>query len=140
MQIKRFEDLECWQAARSLARYLYIYTKRPDFSKDQRLSEKMIAASIEIMKDISEGFNSRSKPDSRSKPEFLRFLTHSRRACAEVQNCLYLALDQKYISEDEFAAIYGRCEKLLKIIEGLIRYLKRSLAISFWPLFARSAE
>jgi four helix bundle protein len=134
MQIKRFEDLECWQEARSLARYIYIYTKRPDFSKDRRLSEKMIAASIEIMKDISEGFN------SRSKPEFLRFLVHSRRTCAEVQNCLYLALDQKYISEDEFAAIYARCEKLLKIIEGLIRYLKRSLAISFWPLLARSAE
>ena len=86
------------------------------------------------MKDISEGFN------SRSKPAFLRFLAHSRRSCAEVQNCLYLALDQKYISEDEFAAIYRRCEKLLKIIEGLIRYLKRSLAISFWPLLVRSAE
>ena len=134
MQIKRFEDLQCWQEARSLAGYIYIYTKRPDFSKDQQLSEKMIEASIEIMKDISEGFN------SRSKPEFLRFLAHSRRSCAEVQNCLYLALDQKYISEDEFAAIYRRCEKLLKIIEGLIRYLKRSLAISFWPLLVRSAD
>jgi hypothetical protein len=42
-----------------------------------------------------------------------------------VQNCLYVALDQNYIAEDEFRSAYDHCVKVRKIIDGLIRYLKQ---------------
>jgi four helix bundle protein len=32
--IKRFEDLECWQAARELTKYVYKLTKKEAFSRD----------------------------------------------------------------------------------------------------------
>jgi len=118
MKIKRFEELECWQEARRLNQIIYTYTKRPDFAKDFRLSGQISGASISIMNNISEGF------DSRSNNEFVRFLTYSRRSCSEVQNCLYIALDQKYIPKKEFQSTYKHCEKVRKIIDGLIRYLK----------------
>ncbi|MFH1249768.1 MAG: four helix bundle protein [bacterium] len=121
MKIKRFEDLECWKEARTLNRAIYDYTKRFDFSKDFRLSGQITGASISIMNNISEGF------DSKSNNEFIRFLTYSRRSCSEVQNCLYVALDQHYIVEKEFRDTYKHCEKIRKIIDGLIRYLKKSL-------------
>ena len=70
------------------------------------------------MNNICEGF------DSRSNNEFIRFLTYSRRSCSEVQNCLYIALDQKYISAEAFQSTYAHCAKIRKIIDGLIRYLK----------------
>ena len=73
-----------------------------------------------MMSNISEGF------DSRSNNEFVRFLTYSRRSCSEVQNCLYIALDQKYILKKEFTNTYKNCEKVRKIINGLIRYLKNN--------------
>ncbi len=118
MKINRFEELECWQEARVLTKNAYDYTKRTDFSKDFRLSGQITGAAISIMNNICEGF------DSRSNNEFIRFLTYSRRSCSEAQNCLYIALDQKYISEEEFQNTYDHCAKIRKIIDGLIRYLK----------------
>ena len=118
MKFKRFEDLECWQESRALTRTIYDYTKRSAFSKDFRLSGQITGASISIMNNISEGF------DSRSNNEFMRFLTYSRRSCSEVQNCLYVALDQEYILKEEFQNTYKHCEKVRRIIDGLIRYLK----------------
>ena len=120
MKINRFEDLECWQEARVLTRLIYGYAKRPDFSKDFRLSGQITGASISIMNNMCEGF------DSRSNNEFVRFLTYSRRSCSEVQNCLYIALDQSYITDDEFQNTYRHCEKIRKMIDGLIRYLRKN--------------
>ena len=118
MRINRFEDLECWQEARSLTKTLYEFTKRSDFSRDYRLTDQLKGAAISVMNNIGEGF------DSKSNNEFIRFLTYSRRSCSEVQNCLYVALDQHYISEDEFRNAYDHCAKVRQIIDGLIRYLK----------------
>jgi len=120
VRIKRFEELECWQEARKLTKNIYTYIKRPDFAKDFRLSGQISGASISIMNNVSEGF------DSRSNNEFVRFLTYSRRSCSEVQNCLYIALDQNYILKKEFSSTYKHCEKVRKIIDGLIRYLKKN--------------
>ena len=118
MRIKRFEELECWQESRALTKKIYNFTNRPEFSEDYRLSGQITGAAISIMNNICEGF------DSRSNSEFIRFLTYSRRSCSEAQNCLYVALDQMYISENEFQDTYTHCGKVRKIIDGLIRYLK----------------
>jgi len=118
MKINRFEELECWQEARILTKNAYDYTKHTNFLKDFRLAGQITGAAISLMNNICEGF------DSRSNNEFIRFLTYSRRSCSEVQNCLYIALDQKYISADEFQNTYNHCTKIRKIIDGLIRYLK----------------
>ncbi|MFP3870530.1 MAG: four helix bundle protein [Syntrophobacteria bacterium] len=119
MKIKKFEDLECWQEARALTAIIYGYARRSEFSKDFRLSGQTTGACISIMNNICEGF------DSRSNNEFIRFLTYARRSCSEIQNCLYIALDQEYIAEQEFQKTYTHCEKVRKIIDGLIRYLKK---------------
>ena len=120
MGIKNFEELECWKESRVLTQVIYGYTKNSDFSKDFRLSGQITGASISIMNNISEGF------DAKSNNEFIRFLTYSRRSCSEVQNCLYIALDQKYILQKEFSKTYEHCKKIRKIIDGLIRYLRNN--------------
>lgn len=87
--------------------------------RDFRLSGQTRGAAISVMNNISEGF------DSKSNKEFVRYLTYSRRSCSEVQTCLYVALDQAYINEEEFRAAYKHAEKVRKIIDGLIRHLKK---------------
>lgn len=119
MKIKIFEDLECWQEARSLTRTVYGYAKKDVFSKDFRLSGQITGAAISIMNNICEGF------DARSNNEFIRFLTYSRRSCSEVQNCLYIAMDQEYITKNNFHDTYAHCTKVRMIIDGLIRHLKK---------------
>jgi four helix bundle protein len=118
MKINRFEDLECWQAARSLTQSIYRHTRRTNFSRDYRLSGQITGAASSIMNNICEGF------DARADKEFIRFLFYSRRSCSEVQNCLYIALDQEYISTEEFHQVYDHCAQIRKIIDGLRRYLK----------------
>jgi four helix bundle protein len=120
MKIKRFEDLECWQEARALTKTVYDYTKQISFSKDFRLTGQITGAAISIMNNICEGF------DARSNNEFIRFLTYSRRSCSEIQNCLYIAIDQEYITQNNFQDTYERCVKVRMIIDGLIRHLKKN--------------
>lgn len=48
------------------------------------------------MHNIAEDF------DSETNPEFVRFLRYAKRSCTEVQSELYMALDQHYITNDEF--------------------------------------
>ncbi len=119
MKIKRFEDLDCWQEARRLTRSVYKYTRLPGFSRDFSLIHQISGAVISIMNNICKGF------DARSNREFIRFLTYSRRSCSEVQNCLYIAVDQGYISNDQFRRTYAHCAKIRKMIDGLIRYLNQ---------------
>jgi four helix bundle protein len=118
MKITRFEGLECWQQARILVNMIYGAIKAsPSFQKDFRLVGQITGAAISVMNNIAEGWA------SQSNAEFIRFLTYSRRSCAETQNCLYIALDQKYI-DDDFKEIYDQALKEIQIIDGLLRYLR----------------
>jgi len=119
MTIKRFEDLECWQEARKLVNMIYsAINESPEFQKDFRLVGQYTAAGVSVMNNIAEGWA------SLSNGEFIRFLKYSRRSGAEAQNCSYVALDQNYISHSSFQEIYGQALKTIKIIDGLIRYLR----------------
>ena len=40
--------------------------------------------------------------DSETNAEFIRFLRYAKRSCTEVQSELYVALDEEYISTNEF--------------------------------------
>ena len=119
MKIERFEDLECWQQARLLIKMVYAAIRNSaDFQKDYRLVGQITGAAVSVMNNIFEGWA------SQSNAEFIRFLTYSRRSGAETQNCAYVALDQEYIIEDTFNDIYNQGLRTIKIIDGLLRYLR----------------
>jgi four helix bundle protein len=119
MTIQKFEELECWQHARKLVNLVYTAVKsNEEFQKDFRLSGQITGAAISVMNNTAEGWA------SQSNPEFIRFLTYSRRSSAETQNCAYIALDQQYISNEVFREIYEQGLKTIQIIDGLLRYLR----------------
>jgi len=72
------------------------------------------------MHNIDEGF------DGGSNSEFVKFLRYSQRSCAEVQSQLYVALDQSYITPEQFDTIYEQAAQTHRKIGGFIRYLLRS--------------
>ncbi len=73
-----------------------------------------------VMHNIAEGF------DAGTNPEFIRFLKMSRRSASEVQSELYLALDRKYINQDELTLAYNLATETKRLINGMIGYLRRS--------------
>jgi four helix bundle protein len=89
----------------------------PEFQKDLRLSGQITAAAVSSMSNISEGFS------RRSNKEFVQFLFISKSSTSEVQSESYVALDQNYISQSDFQAIYQQAEKVSKLDSGLITYL-----------------
>ena len=120
MKIERFEDIQAWQEARKLTRKIYELTNRAPFNRDLRLCGQIQDASVSIMANIAEGF------DRQSKKEFIRFLDYSSASGSEVQSHLYVALDQHYISEDDFNESYSQAKKTKGLINGFIAYLKGS--------------
>jgi four helix bundle protein len=118
MKISRFEDLECWQEARSLVRTVYTATRDGAFKKDLRLSGQIQAAAASVMANIAEGFI------RRSDKEFIQFLFIAMSSAAEVQSHLYIALDQGYIDQKQFDDMYTQANKTAMIISGLLKYLR----------------
>ena len=117
-KIIRFEDLDCWQAARELTRLVYEATNKGNFKRDLRLSGQIQAAAGSSMANIAEGFV------RRSDKEFIQFLFIAMASTAEVQSHLYIALDQGYINDKQFETLYKQADKAGKMISGLIKYLR----------------
>ena len=118
MKIKRFEELDCWQEARLITRTIYGITTNGSFKKDYSLTDQVRRAATSIMANIAEGF---SRQGDR---EFTQFLFISKSSASELQSHLYVALDQKYISQEEFTSLYELLESTQKRISNLIKYLK----------------
>jgi len=120
MKIEKFEDLDCWKKARELANLIYDLTSQKSFGKDFQLRDQMQDAAGSAMHNIAEGF------EAGSDAEFVRFLKISRRSASEIQSELYLALDRKYILENQLGRAYAKATETKRLINGLIAYLHRN--------------
>lgn len=121
MKVTRFEDLDCWKAARMLVTTTYEMTRMESFSKDYGLRDQIRRAAISVMANIAEGFAAFSGGD------FVRFLDYSIRSAVEVESHLYVARDLNYITQNDFDNAYERAEACVSLCRGFIRYLKERI-------------
>jgi four helix bundle protein len=70
------------------------------------------------MANIAEGF------DSHSNPEFIQFLYYALRSASELQSHFYVAKDQGYVSESQFAEVYEKATSAKSMIFKFIEYLR----------------
>ena len=70
------------------------------------------------MNNVAEGF------DAGSDAEFCRFLRYAQRSATEVKSCLYVALDNEYISDSDFKNAYKIADEAKNLVGGFIKYLK----------------
>ena len=118
MTIKHFEDLEAWKFSRRLTNEVYSLTRMERFCRDFSLVDQIKRASISVMTNVAEGFERGSNKD------FARFLFIARGSAGEVRSLLYIALDQGYITEEEFNTTKNLCLQNSRIIWGLIKSLR----------------
>jgi four helix bundle protein len=122
MKITRFEDIDAWKEARKLVKIVYDTINRcPKFKKDFRLVNQIQDAAVSSMSNISEGFS------RKSNREFIQFLYISKSSAAEVQSEAYVALDQEYITQEDFDNIYNQADIVSKMDSGFIKYLQSQL-------------
>jgi four helix bundle protein len=123
MRITRFEDIEAWQEARKLVNMVYgVINKNPKFKRDFRLVNQVQDAAVSSMRNIAEGFS------RKGNKEFIQYLFISKSSAAEVESHLYVALDQAYISQDDFEKVYNQAEIVSKMDSGFIKYLQSQLS------------
>lgn len=117
--IERFEDIKAWQKGRELTRCIYDITRAKRFNKDYALRDQIRKAAISVTSNIAEGF----ERDSTS--EFIHFLSIAKGSVGEVRSQLYVALDEKYISNDRFDALYNIANEVSRMISGFMKYLQQ---------------
>ena len=116
--ITRFEDIEAWKLSRQLTNSVYAHTNLAGFNRDFGLRDQIRRASVSVMSNIAEGF------ESRTDVQFINFLGMARASAGEVRAQLYIALDQKYISEEQFKDTYTMAETCARQIAKFIKYLE----------------
>lgn len=119
-RIERFEDVKSWQKGRELCQMVYRITNSGKFSRDFGLRDQMRRASVSIISNIAEGF------ESQSDQTFIRYLYMAKASSGEVRAQAYVALDQDYISQKEFDALYALATETSRLTAGFIEYLKKS--------------
>ena len=117
VKINHFEDLECWKLSRNLAKEIYALTRKPLFARDYGLMDQIRRSAVSVMTDIADGFEKGTNED------FIKFLYISRGSSGETRSLLYVVLDQKYISAEEFEKSEALTIRCSQMIYGLIQYL-----------------
>ena len=115
---RQFEDLSVWQESRQLVGAIYTASRQPSFNPDFGLRDQIRRAAVSTMSNIAEGF------ERGTRKEFVQFLNIANGSNGEVRSQLYVALEQKYISEKEFAALSEAAVLLSRKLSAFIHYLE----------------
>jgi four helix bundle protein len=116
----RFEDIVAWQKARVLCKLINDYTLKSSFSRDFKLISQVKGSSGSAMDNIAEGF------ERGGNKEFSQFMSISKGSAGETRSQLYRALDNEYISKEEFQEAYNLADEVGKLTGALMNHLKSS--------------
>ena len=117
---QRFEDIQAWQAARELTRTIYGISNVGAFAKDYALRDQIRRAAVSIMANIAEGY------ERDGNKEFSQFLYIAKASAGEVRSHLYVALDQQYLTPDEFGKLAEQAKLIAAMLRSLIKVLSTS--------------
>jgi four helix bundle protein len=118
--VTRFEDLEIWQLARELHKYVFRITSEAPFCRDFGLRNQIRDSSGSVMDNIAEGF------ERDGNKEFYQFLSVSKGSCGECRSQSYRAFDDAYISEVTLNELLSRTDELSRKIYRFMDHLKQS--------------
>ncbi|MBL4715757.1 MAG: four helix bundle protein [Bacteroidia bacterium] len=120
MEIKEnrsFKDLEVWQVSTELRREFEGFAKSLPKNELYRLADQIIRASRSVTNNIAEGYGRFHLQEN------IQFCRQSRGSVYELIDHLIIANDNSYISQEVFIQYESLCIRVIKLINGYIRYL-----------------
>ena len=108
-----------WQKAHELVLEIYKVTEQLPSHEKYGLISQIRRSSVSVPLNIVEG---RSR---NSTKEYINFLYISRASCDELHYLLLLCKDLNYINIEVFEKLTVHSEEILKMLNGLIRSLKK---------------
>ena len=113
-----FEEIQAWQQSRVLIRKIRTICKKPTVRKDFAFVDQITRSARSVSANIAEGF------EALTVPEFINFLGYAKRSSGEVRSHLYDALDEQYITQQEFIELSEITKIICRMIAKLIHYLQ----------------
>jgi four helix bundle protein len=119
-RIERFEDIEGWKKGRELRKLVYKLSRQGGFANDFSLKDQIRRAAQSVTSNIAEGF------ERGGNRELIQFLSDAKGSCGEVRDQLYTALDEHYVTPNEFKQAYDLALETSRLIAGFMKYLQQS--------------
>lgn len=120
MKINKIEDLEIWQTARKLCKYIYELTSIQPFMNDFKFRDQIRSSSGSVMDNIAEGYG------RGGNREFINFISIAKGSNEEVRSQSYRAFDFNYINLEQLEELLEITDKISKQSNSLMQYLKKS--------------
>ena len=116
--MKTHKDLDVWKFSIELVTMVYYFTS--NFPKDEifGLTNQMRRASVSIPSNVAEG------AARKSEKEFIQFLYIALGSQQELDTQLLIALNLKFISQNDYNEVIEKIQSVGKLLNGLIKYLK----------------
>ena len=121
MQIKSFEDLECWKACVEVRKYVSALIKTFPASEKYDLVDNMKRAAHSTTRNIAEGYG---RFHFKENSQFCRI---SRGSLFELIDDLITSKDESFITEQQYSEGRVKIDKALNILNGYINYLNRAV-------------
>ena len=118
---RSFTELEVWKKAREFKKEMEALVKTFPTEEKYRLCDQLIRAARSINANIDEGHGRFTYKDQ------LHFCVQARGSLSEVLNHLFDAIDNNYISEDQFHILKIKYNEVESLLNGYITYLRGKL-------------
>lgn len=124
MEIKTFEDLDCWKACRELRLFVsnVVLPALPQEEK-YRLGDQIIRAARSTTSNIAEGYGRYHYMDNS------KFCSNSRGSCCEVLDHLITANDEGMVSTEILSEGRNLVGKSVMLLSGYMNYLRKASGI-----------
>jgi four helix bundle protein len=120
MGARHFRELVCWQLSSDLKRRVYAFIAMDHVSRDFEFCNQIRGSARGAPRTIAEGFG-RFRP-----ADFARYLEFARASLIETQNHLDDALDCRYLSAEEHAALWKLADRAIGATTKLHQYLRKT--------------
>lgn len=118
--ISTFEDLLVWQKSRALRKSISIFCKTLPKDEIYRLKDQLTRASRSVTANIAEGYGRFHYQEN------IQYSRQARGSLYELIDHLSCAVDEKYLSEQDFLFYKNEIISCVQLVNGYINYLKKS--------------
>jgi len=118
--IRSFEDLECWKACKEVRRFIMKVIKKIPPEEKYALADGMRRSSRSTTENITEGYGRYHYGEN------IQFCRISRGSLHELIDQFISALDDNYITKQEYDKGRELINKAITILNGYINYLGKA--------------
>jgi four helix bundle protein len=117
----KYQNLEVWKLAYAFVLKIYGVVEKFPAIEDNNLTSQLRRATTCLPLNIAEGSG------ARSPKIFLTYLVFAYRSSKEIETCLMLARDLKYLSLEEFDNLWNDLNKFEGKLYSYMEYLEKDV-------------